>query len=448
MSLISFLDRDLLRPTILTRTTDIHLEVYFAFLRLVRPRFSSLTFPSTIYSASSVRSLPIPPSVSASSIQGSFIDLGSPSMSPSSDAGSHDYRTTKSNSRNNSLRSPNPHSRSSSPSQKPPIPTTPKPVFNRPSPPRRSVDDRSKIEDPPPTTALSAAERAELVKKTRKLTQLFGQTPSPEIALFTPVVNSPLQPSHLAPDVRKGHRVIASTPNPLHPSDKGIWPPPEETVYLNINGRRHSAPLSPTTVSTMWGSNEDDSVLDHDQRSFYSNRYSKMRLSRKGRTSSSIVTPAPSPVSFIDLSDDDGVAEMLKDISDYRLRASLSNESTMDDTASLVTLTSTQAYEEERRWKREKLAKLHRFLGSRVPPDLALGCDLSLSPPLPFPASPEIESEDTRKKFRMRRRRSNSFSGYTKPLTSQEDRMKSELDIQEKALNVRRAAKMEKVGVL
>jgi len=118
----------------------------------------------------------------------------------------------------------------------------------------------------------------------------------------------------------------------------------------------------------------------------------------------------------------------------------------MDDTASLVTLTSTEAYEEDRRRKREKLVKLHRFLGSRVPPDLVLGLDLSLSPPLPPLASPELEHEDTRKIFRMRKRRSSSCFEYTRPLTSQEDRMKSELDIQEKALNVRRAAKMEKVG--
>jgi hypothetical protein len=327
-----------------------------------------------------------------------------------------------------------------SPLLKPPIPTTPKPVFNRSRPSRRSVDGKSKVEDSP-TTNLSAAERVELAKKTRKLTQLFGQTPGPDLASLSPVVNP-------ASDARKGHRAIASVSNLLHPSDKGVWPPPEETVYLNINGRRHSTPLSPTTISTIWGSNEDDSIIDHDQRSFRSNQHSKIRLSRKEKPSSSIVSFVPSHTSFIDLSDDDSAAETPEYVTDHRRRVPFSRESKVDDTASLLTLTSTEIREEERKRKREKLVKLHRFLGSRVPTDLVLGLDLSPSPPLPPPASPEIEPEETRKKFRMRRRRSVSLTEYTKPLISREDRMKSELDIQEKALNVRRAAKMEKVGAL
>lgn len=357
-------------------------------------------------------------------------------MSPSSEVWSHEYQPIGSTTRDNSPRSPNPSSRSSSPFPKPPVPTTPKPVFNRPrSLRRRSVDGRPKVVDPP-ITVLSSAERAELVKKTRKLTQLFGQTPGPELASLSPVIT---------PDVRKGHRVVASISNPLHPSDKGVWPPPEETVYLNINGRRHSTPLSPKTVSTMWGSNEDDSILDlHDQQSLRSDRAVRLRLSRQMKASS--IPPAPSPISFIDLSDDDSAVETPKNVTDKRRQAPSSRESTIDDTASLSTLTSTEVHEEEQKRKREKLVKLHRFLGSRVPTDLALGLDLGQSPSSLPPTSPGIEEEDTRKKFRMRRRRSSSFAEFTKPLTAREDRMKSELNIHEKALNVRRAAKMEKVG--
>jgi len=362
-------------------------------------------------------------------------------MSPSSDAASYDNQSAISAPRNDSPRSSNLHSRSSSPLLKPPVPTTPKPVFNRPRSYRRSTDCRPRVEDPPPTTILSPTERAELVKKTRKLTQLFGQTPGPELASLSPVVASPLQRSYLAPGVRRGHQVISSISNPLHPSDKGVWPPPDETVYLNINGRRHSIPLSPTTISSMWGSNEDDSILDHDQQSFRSNRLSRVALSRRKSSSAS---PAPSPMSFIDLSEDDSAVETPRDVSDHRRQALFSRESMIDDAASLLTLTSTQIHEEERRRKREKIAKLHRFLGSRIPTDLIL--DLSYSPPLPPPASVGTEEEDSRKRFRIRRRRSGSFAEYTRPLTAQEDRMKSELDIQEKALNVRRAAKMEKVG--
>lgn len=360
-------------------------------------------------------------------------------MSPSED--SHESNPAKSTSGHSSPHDSDSHSRSASSSPKPPIPTTPKPVFNRPHSIRRSVDGRPKVEEHL-TTTLTATERAGLVKKARKITQLLGQTPGPDLTSFSPA-DTPLQRSLLPPDVRKGHRAIASISNPFHPSDRGVWPPPEETLYLNINGRRHSTPLSPTNTSTMWGLDQADSPLESDQQSSISRRSSEDRLSQ-----SSLISPAPSPLSFIDLSEDDSAAETPKDITDHRRQAPFSEEATIDDAASLLTLTSTQAHDEERRRKREKLVKLHRFLGSRVPTDLVLGLDPGQSPQWPPPTSPEIEPEDTRKKFRMRRRRSSSYSGYTKPLTTQEDRMKSDLDIQEKALNVRRAAKMEKVGTV
>ena len=353
-------------------------------------------------------------------------------MSPS-ESDSHESTFAKPSSANHSPRHSNPNSRPASPLPKPPIPTTPKPVFNRPHLSRKSADGRPKIEDPPITT-LSAAERAELVKKTRKITQLLGQTPGPDLTSLSQLAASS---QRSLPDVRKGHRVFASISNPLHPSDKGVWPPPDETVYLNINGRRHSTPLSPTTS---WGLDEDDSVLvlDRDERLPFSTSPSRAQTSPR--------SPLPSPASFIDLSEDDSAAETPKDVTDYRRQAPFSRENTIDDTSSLFTLTSTQVHEEERKRMREKLVKLHRFLGSRVPTDLALGLDLGRSSELPPPASADAVTEDTRKKFRMRRRRSSSFAGYSRLLTAQEDRMKSDLDIQEKALNVRRAAKMEKVG--
>ena len=94
----------------------------------------------------------------------------------------------------------------------------------------------------------------------------------------------------------------------------------------------------------------------------------------------------------------------------------------------------------------KKIHKLRRFPGSRVITDLALGLDPSQSHSSLLSAAPDVEEEDTRKKFRTRRRRSSTYAEYTKPLTTQEDRMKSELKMQEKAPNVRRATKMEKVG--
>ena len=440
--MILFSDSHLLRTVIVPRTTSIHLEVCALDPSIASKESHLATFLfflsfSTIYSASSFHSLSSLPSRYSNPIEDSFIDLASPPMSPSEV--SHESKHAKSTSGHNSPRSSNPHSRSASPLPKPPIPTTPKPVFNRPHSLRTSIDDRPEVEAPP-TPPLTAAERAGLLKKTRKIAQLFGEIPGTDLAPLSPV-GSPLQRSLLTSDVRKGHRAIASISNPSHPSDRGVWPPPEETVYLNINGRRHSTPLSPTNTSTMWGLDEDDSVLDLDRRSSLSHKLSQTQLSK-----SSPMLPLPSPPSFIDLSEDDSAAGTPKDITDHRRQAPFSQEAMIDDTDSILTLTSTQIHEEERRLKREKLVRVHRFLGSRVPPELVLGMNHGQPPKLPPPASPETGLEDTRKKFRMRRRRSSSYSGYTRPLTSQEDRMKSDLDIEEKALNVRRAAKMEKVS--
>jgi hypothetical protein len=85
-----------------------------------------------------------------------------------------------------------------------------------------------------------------------------------------------------------------------------------------------------------------------------------------------------------------------------------------------------------------------RFLGSRVPPELALGFD-SRIPPLPPIAVEDEEDEDDRPRFGLRRRRSNPIEDYSTTYVNPGDRLKSELNMEEKAVNVRRAAKMEKV---
>jgi hypothetical protein len=114
-----------------------------------------------------------------------------------------------------------------------------------------------------------------------------------------------------------------------------------------------------------------------------------------------------------------------------------------DEAASLFSLTIEEQEEEARRKKREKLAKLHRFLGSRVPAELALG--LRSPSMLPAVASEDEGTEEERPVFRRRRRRSRSFADYSMSYVKQADRLKSELDVEEKAMNVWRAAKMEKV---
>ncbi|TFY68583.1 hypothetical protein EVJ58_g901, partial [Rhodofomes roseus] len=112
-------------------------------------------------------------------------------------------------------------------------------------------------------------------------------------------------------------------------------------------------------------------------------------------------------------------------------------------------LDDEQQAEEDRRRKRDKLAKLHRFLGSRVPAHLVLG-PVEEGVPLPSPASPSLQDDmpnddaDARN-FRLRRRRSSSAAEFAGTWSDEIDRLKDDLNEREKAINVRRAVKMEKM---
>jgi hypothetical protein len=96
--------------------------------------------------------------------------------------------------------------------------------------------------------------------------------------------------------------------------------------------------------------------------------------------------------------------------------------------------------EEDRRRRREKIAKLHRFLGSRVPTSLVLGLSAA-DDVLPLFDS-TVDDADT---SRSNRRRSSSAAESKSNWFGPDDRVKEELDEREKAINVRRAIKMEKV---
>ena len=96
--------------------------------------------------------------------------------------------------------------------------------------------------------------------------------------------------------------------------------------------------------------------------------------------------------------------------------------------------------EDERRRRREKIAKLHRFLGSRVPTSLVLGLS-DTDDALPA-LDPPISTISHR---HPNRRRSSSAAEFKRNWFDGDDRVKEELDEREKAINVRRAVKMEKV---
>lgn len=138
--------------------------------------------------------------------------------------------------------------------------------------------------------------------------------------------------------------------------------------------------------------------------------------------------------SFIDLHDDD--KRPIPFFSPRSLPPS-PQRSSLDLTDSML---YSRTPEEDRRRRREKLAKLHRFLGSRVPTSLVLGFSASEDN---LPAlDPTVDNVRT---TRHNRRRSSSATETRTNWFGPDDRMKEELDEREKAINVRRALKMEKM---
>jgi len=149
-------------------------------------------------------------------------------------------------------------------------------------------------------------------------------------------------------------------------------------------------------------------------------------------------TKMRSPISFIDLSDeDDTFSAISPPPRTGRRRCSISSISPSEIPSPEVLA------EEARRRKREKLAKLHRFLGSRVPASL-VGLDdpdSSLPPEMsPPPPDHSLHKAGTR-------RRSSSVSDYPPAWADNFDRIKADLGNREKAINVKRAQKMEKVSL-
>ncbi|KAI0639877.1 hypothetical protein C8Q77DRAFT_1045929 [Trametes polyzona] len=453
----------------------------------------------------------------------SFIDLGSPTFSPFSaefqntsipppTEGKRTEQTTHAHAHDtNDFSHGESSSRSSKPrlprlvppagAEKPPIPTTPKPDFSRRSrsgqPSKASPMSGSRHGSPlstfasdldrslsglTTTNALSPRERAQRVRTTHKLTQVFGQTPgaspvSPE-AYEVQLPNGCMpMPGNLTLNLtakrkhqHQHHRpAVSMSDEVVTPVYDGagalVWPPPDGTRYVSLAARRHSAPLSPDELSFMVGpgggrrSNESGAS----SRAFSSGggggeldgssvieigTAEGVPTSETGSGRWAGSEGPGSPTSFIDLSDEeerDGLSEVLAETPrGPRTRRGGDGESLSD----CLSLSSEQLAEDERRRKREKLAKLHRFLGSRVPQHLVLG-PLDEGSPLPPPASTRTDTlpqEDAdARRIKMRRRRSSSAAEFSRTWSDDIDRLKEELNEREKAINVRRAVKMEKM---
>ncbi|KAI0652341.1 hypothetical protein C8Q79DRAFT_896641 [Trametes meyenii] len=471
----------------------------------------------------------------------SFIDLASPTFSPLNAEFSipplpdlyteHSIHSTHHDSSNdfNHGESPSRTSRPRLPrlvppvtsAEKPPLPTTPKPDFSRRSRSMQAPSSGKPSKSSPvhakhanslstfasdldrslsglnTTNSLSPRERAQRVRTTHKLTQVFGQTPgvspvSPATthdALLPPgcmPIANPLtlnlnlpgkrkhQHQHHRPAVSMSEEVVTPV---FDTGGEQIWPPPDGTRYVSLQARRHSAPLSPDEFSFMLGRRSDDSAGRssnggggggggggvYDGESVIeigpaegAPQGDRASLAGSGRWTGD--EGPGSPTSFMDLSDEegnDGMSELLAETPrGPRGRRGSFGRGRGGDRASLsdsLSLDAEQLAEDERRRKREKLAKLHRFLGSRVPQHLVLGPldeGTPLPPPAPSPfnrAGDNGDDGDDARRAKMRRRRSSSAAEFSRTWSDDIDRLKEELNEREKAINVRRAVKMEKM---
>ncbi|KAI9462291.1 hypothetical protein BJY52DRAFT_1185048 [Lactarius psammicola] len=321
---------------------------------------------------------------------------------------------------------------------KPPLPTTPKPNFRRSahmesshahahhaslSAPVTTVDTSPRevsaftgqvLDRPPTTNLLRPWQRADLVRKSRKLTQLLGETPSPlsVLALRAPGRASSEEPSS---------RVGRYRPN---------WASPASTRSTDTIDtlRRHSSPPSPIETLSyvgLWPAGEGGG---------YRRGKDNERRGNRGRPEPEAGIVIES-ASFMDLSDDENPS--LVHVQSPHFSPSPPPSRPFDSPDFMTPLHSP---EDDRRRRREKIAKLHRYLGSRVPTSLVLGPN-NTDDALPAldPAIGDISSRHPT------RRRSSSAAEFKRNWFGGDDRVKEELDEREKAINVRRAVKMEKM---
>ena len=243
---------------------------------------------------------------------------------------------------------------------------------------------------PSTTNLLDSEERADLGRKSRKQAHVFGNTPTTDAI---PVQEPPLSMMSRYSSDSNWSRSSAT-----------------HSDFELDEVRRRSAPLDPDDVSSM--SSQGSLTPSKDQASHY------------------VVNDA--------FDEGDTASVMLEADKATNLHSGTPTQSQFE------TMFEEQA--DERRRKREKLAKLHRFLGSRVPINLVLGTHIEASSPSPYfsPIDPLYRNEDRRTTW-LKRRKSSSAILSSPHWSNDLERVKEELNEQEKLINVRRAVKMEKV---
>lgn len=389
-------------------------------------------------------------------------------------------------------------------SGKPPLPTTPKPKFGRSisahssrrssksasssptgSPKLASLipysllttftKDEFPYRDnlPPTTNELNAQERAELIRKNRKLTQVLGQLPSAAVASVAP--ESPSSPGCFPPmptlPSRKAHLRGASLV-----SDLGVL-----STSLSIRDRTWRSTLSSrgsadsskvnSPLSPMTFRDRDDGVgptpISAVTGAFHERASSFALGLGPGPSSAGLPMYPPRLYSDPDSEEEEIVSAGVGAPSrspGSRHKTTLTQlhfPSTPSLTDSLYRDDVDVSSDAVKRRKREKLAKLHRYLGSKVPPELAVGIDHRAPPlpaiaPLPDDLAALSDSEwasgaSAKKKnsgWKPRRRRSSSSAAFPPSWSEVGDRIKEDLNEEEKAVNVKRALKMGKVSFL
>jgi hypothetical protein len=275
------------------------------------------------------------------------------------------------------------------------------------SPKGRFFDSQNPVK-PATTNLLDVGERADLVRKTRKLTRVFGETPNVEDVVSQDI-------SRLATSEVGQEHDTQSRPCYVHRvSDR-----------LNTHSRRYSPDNeSFITVSPTLDEDETDICLAlHQGESALQGDFQSTLHHQKSESIRSC-----SPISFIDLSDD---------------------ITSLPPAHSLETRFVDQ--ERERRQKRERLAKLHRFLGSQVPADLVLGINnnnVSCLPPLQDRSTQTrvCDKDENAGKTWMGHHTSRSVILEPTTWTGDFEKSKADSDHRERIAFVRRAQKMEKAS--
>ncbi|KAF5392459.1 hypothetical protein D9757_002248 [Collybiopsis confluens] len=450
---------------------------------------------------------------------------------------------------------------------KPPIPTSPKPSFERftrtaksgrslerrtpprdreqglakaaPAPRSNSYDDTLDMLPPPTSNNLDPLSRADLVRKSRKLAQVFGQTPHGS-SLVAPLsisasdigpspssfldITSPTTSRHRASNSIAAFRksaVLESKDrikgNIERIKSKAIWPPPPSTQYISAaSSRRHSIPLTPdefeflselhrrepapsergeTSVLDLdSGDNIEIGSVKSDRASFIDWDDDSPKVDVKGKnihpvelisqspqssmssrhSSLSSLTFAPPsaypggvPRNSFQPQEDSGIPATPFDSEDegrnYNRHLQEQKQKLLARQPSLVSIftpslmSPEERAEAEKRRKREKLAKLHRFLGSRVPQGLVLGEDDESESGLPnlsvssmgeetdMDGSGEEKRSWKKGMAKVTRRRSGSESGISSEWSDITDRRKEDLGANERLRMVKRAMRLEKM---